>query len=798
MLELTDRTIPLAISGTGTLSGLEFMRMIDLMFSGNGSMSTPMFDWYFSIVIVGTGGFLYTGGDPVNVHGGLLMDRGFIDRGTVVGSGFVNCVPPVIVDRTIPLEIAGTGSMAWNFCRLYDFDIFGTGQIAAPIFDWQFSYGISGTGQMSTPLVNRTILLDLFATGKFTSEEWTRVIELYFGGTGSISTPVPFIPVHYLTAAINGTAHFWDPALLREITNISALIKGGSVKRSLADKMFTAQLEFAERAGYSPLSGNPWQKVTFYQPNYLGNFYPVFVGIFPSSRQNTTAASMPSYRAETEVLTAYDYAWYLSMQYVSNWIDDDGMPHNEQILLTPTDQAKQVIHNLAFDHLQSGKSFKVGDWVVGGSSGNAGMVIQINAGGLSNHIRLEYLTPSGQSTYFTSGEQLQVGGTYYANADGHSTDETGTVYTMYPDDYIKELLGGGSAAGSNLGAFWQYTTGIYPYRLNNITYYWAALPAIEFPFTLQTTKTQAIEKICKYCEAVFYVKWRSDVSGFVGTYTPCAYLVRQSEIDSDIVGLDLPSAAYLTYGGGVVAADLGRFVKGDIAADFKGEDQYNWVSIRCQDLNGKWLESHIVPGTTCGVSVYDPVQNPTGTEIKRSYYEESSEIATQSDLNARADDIYAYYHYQINTWKATFYKRSDLELLQRVIVSGFGTSVIGDGTYRIIDIQYDYGDGGAKNEVTVTLILDTQFVTYLNLKRIFYNSIYEIQNVVNEIINNRTGAVYGTVTEVGTGYVKFSVVLNDTITKFYTGYTAGNSIKAGDRILAVPDNKGDYIVVWAI
>jgi hypothetical protein len=846
--ELTDRAIPLAISGTGSLIDPAFLRLFDLGISGTGSpawdfcrlydlgvsgtsavafladrmipldifgtsqfasaplfdwyfsygvngtgeLTTPIFDWQFAYGFRGTGGFLDTGGEIPQVHGGLLLDRGAIDRGSL-GLSCVNCIPPVIVDRTIPLEIAGTGSLAWDFCRLYSLAIAGTGEVSTPLFGWYFSYGIASTGVIS-PIIDRTFLLDLYATGKFTSEEFTKVIELFFGGTGAIADPTVFIPIHYLTAAISGTSHFWDPALLREITNISPLIKGGTVKRSLADKMFTAQLEFAQNKNYTPLSTSPWQKVTFYQPDYAGNFHPVFMGIFPTSSQKITAASMPSFRAENETLTAYDYAWYLAAQQVRMWTDPStGLPHNEIVLLTPADQAKQYIHRLSVTSITT--NFAVGDWVTGGASHSFGLVIYVYNSGSIHYIRLMYLgNPTGTNIYYQNGETLQVGGITKAYADGHSTDETGTIVTMYPEGYVKELLGGGTSAGYDLGTHWQYTTGIYPYRMNNITSNWSLMPAIEFDFTTSTTKAQAIERICKYTKAIFYVKWRNDVTGYVGTYLPCAYLIKQSEIDSAITGLDLPAEATLSYNGGIDASDLGRYLKGEITAEFKGEDQYNFVTIRCQDLYGNWLTSANVVNTTYASDVYDPVLNPSGTAIKRSYYEENSDINNQSDLDARAVDIYAYYHYQIQTWKATFFKRSDLELLQKAYIWGFGSVVIPDGTYRIIDIQYDYADGGAKNEVTVTFIPDTQFVTYLNLRRVYYNSIYEIQNVVNDIIGTQPASLFGTITQTtATGAVTFSVQQDNAIVNYYQGYDPTKALAAGTRVLAVPDAKGKYI-----
>jgi hypothetical protein len=96
-----------------------------------------------------------------------------------------------------------------------------------------------------------------------------------------------------------------------------------------------------------------------------------------------------------------------------------------------------------------------------------------------------------------------------------------------------------------------------------------------------------------------------------------------------------------------------------------------------------------------------------------------------------------------------FKLRSDMVLLQKIHIIGFDTAhQIPNGDYRIIDIQYDYADGGTTNEVTVSVIKDANFQAYLNLKRVYLNTVSEIQNIVNDAIAKQSKTLTGMITAI--------------------------------------------------
>ena len=66
-----------------------------------------------------------------------------------------------------------------------------------------------------------------------------------------------------------------------------------------------------------------------------------------------------------------------------------------------------------------------------------------------------------------------------------------------PADVITGLLGGDD---------WEETTGIMPYKINQVTAWGDTLNSRVFDFTVGTTKKQAIDKICNYCRFVFMIK----------------------------------------------------------------------------------------------------------------------------------------------------------------------------------------------------------------------------------------------------------------------------------------------------
>lgn len=530
---------------------------------------------------------------------------------------------------------------------------------------------------------------------------------------------------------------------------INKYVTSAQIRRGLADKMCTAVFAFDKTALFNITDLSEfWVKLVFTIPDYAGVENTVFVGIAPTGTTNFTYVS-PATGIVTgsQQLKAYDYGYYLTTQFLpgSFLVLNTYVPIQTYALLNWTDQQAITSHTfrlnfkIPIDHYP-----QVGDRIVGATSGDSGTVVATGSFGPGNCV---YLTAiSGSAPYFQDSEDLKVTGIYYCKADGAAVDISGSPpIHAYPDSLVNALLGADYYA-----TFWLPETGIYPYRiLAPSNYGWGTtLPETQFIFSQQTTKLQAIEQMCQYMKWIFYVKWKTFTTGGV-TYTdqPVAYFIPESLIDDGTLGLDLPaywvgSTPYpiaVTSTWDYQGALNGRkYLVSPFTLTQAGENQYNFIIVRCQSLTGAWYQKHEMNG-----NVHDPALNPTGTIIRRMYYEENANIATQVDCDARAADLASYYFKQINTWKATFRLRSDFVLLQRLDISGYSPA-IADGTYRIIDIEYNYDQGGIKNEVTISIILDTDFKAYLNLKRVYLNSVFEVQNVVQNMLNqvaNHSGIV---------------------------------------------------------
>jgi hypothetical protein len=373
-----------------------------------------------------------------------------------------------------------------------------------------------------------------------------------------------------------------------------------------------------------------------------------------------------------------------------------------------------------------------GDRIVGATSRNSATIISVHGTYSSGYLLVSAM--GGSANYFQDGEQLKIVGVFRAYANGHATQEYPTPSRMYPGDYIYKLLGGDTSATN-----WEVVSGIYPKYFKSSASVWGkplpdGIPEIEFAFTPTTTKIEAIEKICNYMKWIFYVKW--DAVGR-DSDVPCAYFLPQADLDLS-VGEPLPAPVNVTVTGGT-GTDAGKYLKSPFRLVNSGENQYNWYTVRCQGLAGEWHEDWGKDGDP-----YDPTFNPTGTEIKRPYVENNPNITTYDECKARVKDLMDYYKYRVQTWTATFRQRSDFALLQKLTVSGYGTA-IPNGDYRIISIEYNYDKAGTINEVTVQIIPDARFTAYLNLKRVFYDPIFEIQNIAQKVYNDNTVSLKGTV-----------------------------------------------------
>jgi len=720
---LLDRSLQLAFDGTGAFDYTDFRRIWDLGIGAEGSFTVDPFLRGLSLAWGATGSYPIVCDDP-SYTSLMMFDRGRYDRGTLS----TNCnTYPIRVDRTIPLEIVATG-------------VFGN-----PIFDWYLQCDWGATGTESDPLVNRTIPLSIAATGVFAditpfipvhylTANWgstgtfvsgfTWTFDIDWGSTGHVVQSTPFIPIHYLSAAWGATGSFIDPRVWRAIVNINNLLISGKISRSLADKMYSAVFQFDKTTTDESLY---WSKVVFKMPDYTGStFNTVFVGIIPSGdvdytnvRQYATALGKQSFKA-------YDYAWYLSNQTVE--------PEN-QVFLKYADQISAINQIYRLSYLNGvSPAMTPGDRIVGAASGDSATIISVHGTYSSGYLLVSAM--GGSADYFQDGEELQIVGVFRAYANGHATQEYPKPSRMYPGDYICKLLGGDTSATN-----WEVVSGIYPKYIKSSASVWGypvsdpIIPEIEFAFTPTTTKIEAIEKICNYMKWIFYVKW--DTVGSTPD-TPCAYFLPQEDLDL-VPGQPLPAPVYVTSTVDYNSADARKHLKSPFRLVQSGENQYNWYTVRCQGLSGEWHEAYDYDGDP-----YDPTFNPTGTEIKRPYIENNPNITTYAECTARVADLMAYYKYRVQTWTATFLKRSDFALLQKLVISGYGTS-IPNGDYRIIDIEYNYDKAGTINEVTVQIIPDARFTAYLNLKRVFYDPIFEIQNIAKKVYDDSTVNLKGTV-----------------------------------------------------
>lgn len=558
---------------------------------------------------------------------------------------------------------------------------------------------------------------------------------------------------------------------LTPVINIDKLLTSCTIRRSLADKMATATLTFDKTTVANLSSTLFWTKLIMRIPDYAGNWNVVFSGIAPSSQTNFTYMKTLATPLGNQTMTAFDYQWYLTAQ---------TLEPEDQVLLKWADQQLDLIYKLEYDNVVAGKSFTVGDRVYGpGGSYDQGTCILNNTTASPNYLLLKAMT--GSAPYFQDDEQLWVD-VMIALANNAAVDVTGTLYQRYPSNYIWKLLGGWQG-GNDYGAKWAEMTGICPKSAGNDST-WTEK---EFVFSPTTTKAQAIEEICQYMKWIFYVRYET-VSGTPAV--PCAYFFDEANLDT--VGC-LPSPVYVTSGSGRAAPtypnDAGGYLIVPFRLEQNGENQYNWIEVRCMGLTGygKWYQA-----IEYDSDVYDSVYNSTGTVIKRPYYEVNSNIATQTDCTARASDLWTYYQKQVCTWTATFELRSDLALLQKLIVDGYGAANFPDGDYRIIDIEYDYSASGTRNYQKVTLVADGDFRAYLNLKRVYMNSVYEVQNIAKDLIDKIYINQIGKVIVGGAGTVTVAVDGQYGAVK-RSAWVEGATLAVNDKVTLTRDNSGRLI-----
>jgi len=441
-------------------------------------------------------------------------------------------------------------------------------------------------------------------------------------------------------------------------TGLPALCREVVISQKLGDRMARATFEFAGKTTGGTASTLYYKNFIVSLPDHTGASQKVFAGFFPSSR------SQYSPEKDSETMTAYSNEYYLTMQYLSK---------AQMSLLTPAQQQANTTWRLYLNDMDT-FLFNVGQYVKGQTSESVALITAIKAYGYQY---IEVVNPTGT---FINGENLLVGTSVYGIMDGDPVNVTGSVVVVYPDDWVRDLLGGDNS---------RTKTGIRPYRFGNTATIWNSAFAVPFTFPYKTTKIQAIEKVARKLNYFHLVKLST-------TGEPREYFIDEDDIDSPTEGLDLPAAVTITNPSPYLAEPVTLNINED-------DTQYNRFIIRGQKFDtGEWLETVL------------PEDEP---EKPIEYLETDNVFVNQAECDDRAETVQTYYQNQIRSWTAIFTARTDFRYLQKLIFSGYSTD-IPNGTYRIVGIQYRYGDQGTINEVTCTLIANSQFKAYLQFNRV--------------------------------------------------------------------------------
>ncbi len=222
-----------------------------------------------------------------------------------------------------------------------------------------------------------------------------------------------------------------------------------------------------------------------------------------------------------------------------------------------------------------------------------------------------------------------------------------------PADTIKTLLGGED---------WMSTTGIEPWQIRTVSD-WATTKK-PFIWNSKTSKWKAIKEICDYTHHVFVVKWRKTVNN---EYYSAAYFVHEDDALLDTL-LDLPPMETIYY--------PDPYLMSDVKINDKQEAKYNRVIVKgANKITGDWYSKTVEsPGVT------------NGDELPIEYVYESTDMDSQAKTDAKAVELYNFFHTIARIYTASFKKRMDLELYQKIKFIGYDK--IEEVEMRITAITY--------------------------------------------------------------------------------------------------------------
>lgn len=261
-------------------------------------------------------------------------------------------------------------------------------------------------------------------------------------------------------------------------------------------------------------------------------------------------------------------------------------------------------------------------------------------------------------------------------------------------------------------------TGITAYRIAD-----GPITSAEFTFSATTTKQKVITSIADYLGYLFYVRWSDNEA--------IAYFIDPDNIDSTTAGLDLPEPLTITIDNGTLV--------GLPSVKSVSEKTYNRIIVRGRDSsNNIYL-----------TSVAETADLTNGLVLATEYYEESLNYNTQAICDTRSAFLLNGLSTQMFTVRATFIKRHDMRLWQKIRFtgSGFPTQLVNMGWLRIVTIQYDIRE--ANEVVTIEATMDNDISLISELADVFdSNSTSETVSIVDTTISELSEICAGTITAI--------------------------------------------------
>ena len=280
-----------------------------------------------------------------------------------------------------------------------------------------------------------------------------------------------------------------------------------------------------------------------------------------------------------------------------------------------------------------------------------------------------------------------------------------------PADTIKTLLGGDD---------WMGITGIEPYQIRDVSD-WATIKK-PFVWNSKTSKWKAIKEICDYTHHVFMVKWRKTVPN--NEYYSVAYFVHEDEIDTY---LDLPAMQTIN--------NPDPYLESNVKIEDKQEAKYNRVIINgANKITGAWYTK---TEQSAGVT--------SGDELPIEYVYESTDLDSQAKVNAKATELYNFFHTIARVYTASFKKRMDLELYQKIRFIGYDK--IEEEEMRIVGITYRRS--AVEDIVTIQFTPDQKLSDLRKLMRSMgADFMTEQQRIKEEFFIDLTKIAVGEITEI--------------------------------------------------